>query len=342
MRSGLKMKVWEVEQFLNQTSDVARSLTDPWILDPAQEYDYEGNPTGDTHELPFDPQILLDTIMLKGGELGVLFNNIATYYRMNKVWWDKWKPTFQRWWEVEEMQYNPMWDRDGRRKFHEDIDDDGHSDTTTHDEGSEDNIHGDEWTESGESSRDVDFTTDRENHQYEIGSDKTEVRDGKNDTYSKSKETTTNAVSAYDAGNTLQTHDSQTHSTGVEAADGTHQGDFVKNEYSSTTEVTHPNRDTKSTQQTVNPDHTDDDMTYSKRGDSNGSYNTTTENDGTSNTLTGNERDIDHAYREWGQWGISTISQNMYALQYKVRKQNNPYELMSDIFIKEMTDGVWV
>ena len=46
MRSGMKMTVWEAEKFLNQTSDVARSLTDPWELDPAKEYDYDGNPTG--------------------------------------------------------------------------------------------------------------------------------------------------------------------------------------------------------------------------------------------------------------------------------------------------------
>lgn len=293
MRSGMKMTIWEVEQFLNQTEDVARSLTDPWELDPAKEYDYDGNPTGETHELPFDPQILLQTIMLKGGELGVLYNNIATYYMANNAWWNKWKLTFQKWWEVEEIEYNPMWDRDGRRTFHEDINDDGHSDTTTHDEGSENRTNGEEWSESG--------------------TQNVSTHDGKSDTYSKSHSKDTHSVSAYDA-NSAQLHDIQDHQTGLDG-----QGDSIINTYAS--EV---------------------DTTYSKQGEKEGRSNTATENDGKSNTLTGNERDIDHAYREWGQWGISTISQNMYALQIKVRKQNNLYELMSDMFIDEMTDGVWV
>ena len=337
MRSGMKMKLWEVEQFLNQTEDVARSLTDPLELDPAKEYDYDGNPTGQTHDLPFDPQVLLQTIMLKGGELGVLYNNIATYYMANNAWWNKWKLTFQRWWEVEEMEYNPMWDRDGRRRYHEDVDDDGHSDTNTQNDGTDDLTSQEAWSESGESDRDIDFTTKRENHEYQIGKEVTEVKNGKNDTVTKGHDVDTTSVSAYDAGSTLQTHDSVSHVIG---ADG--NGNTVNNTYSSTTEVSYPDRDSKSTEETVTPDHTDDANTYSKQGSKNGTDNRVTSDTGESHTKDGNERDIDHEYREWGQWGISTISQNMYALQIKVRKQNNLYELMSDMFIDEMTDGVWV
>lgn len=336
MRSGLKMKIWEAEQFLNQTSDVARSLTDPWELDEAKEYDYEGNPTGETHPLPFNASVLLDTIMLKGGELGILFNNVATYYKMNRSWWEKWRPTFQKWWEVEEIEYNPMWDRDGRRKFHEDIDDDGHSDTTTHDDGTDDTTYGETWSENGGSKRDVDFSTNRENHEYQLGKESVNVHDGESDTYSKSHSKDTNSVSAYDAA-TAQLHDIQEHQTGLDG-----DGDSVKNRYKSTTDTSFTDRDTKTTEQTKEPDHTDDDQTYNKHGAKDSTTNRTTSNDGTVNVLDGNNRDIDHAYREWGQWGISTISQNMYALQIKVRYQNNLYEKMSDIFIREMTDGVWV
>ena len=210
--------------------------------------------------------------MLKGGELGVLFNNIATYYKMNQAWWYKWKPTFQRWWEVEEMQYNPMWDRDGRRKFHEDIDDEGYN-NNTHDDRE---VMDDDTTETSHSVTVSNTENDGTDH-------------------------IDNAVSAYDAGNTMTPHDSSD-------------------------EVSHAE-----SQSTITTDVT-----------AAGTDDRTTTKHGTSDTDMGNARDIDHAYREWGQWGISTISQNMYALQYKVRKQNNPYELMSDIFIKEMTDGVWV
>lgn len=272
MRSGHKMTIWEAENFLNQTSDVSRSLTDPWELDPAKEYDYEGNPTGVTHELPFNADTLLQTIMLKGGELGVLFNNVATYYKMNKSWWDKWKPTFQKWWEVEEMDYNPMWDRDGRRRYHEDTLDAGYSDTTTHDK--------EDMTDTSKDTTTTNF-------------DSTVHTEGTSDT--------TNKVSAYDAGDTLQTHDAS------------------------------------------HNDHKDDTTTHSTTvTESSSKEDRTTTADGTNNNKNGNDRDVDHDYREWGQWGISTISQNMYALQIKVRYENNLYEKMSDIFIKEMTDGVWV
>lgn len=336
MRSGLKMKLWEAEEFLHQTSDVARSLTDPWELDPAKEYDYEGNPTGQTHDLPFEPQVLLDTIMLKGGELGILFNNVATYYRMNNSWWQKWKPTFQRWWEVEEIEYNPMWDRDGRRKFHEDIDDDGHSDTQTGNDGTDDLTTHKEWTENGNDDRDIDFATNRENHETPTGKVRVNVHDGKSDTLSKSHSKDTHSVSAYDDAN-AQLHDIQDHQSGLDG-----DGDSVKNTYSSVTDTEYDNHDIKTTEKTLTPDHTDESGTYHKEGNEDGTANRVTHDEGTSNTQTGNNRDIDHAYREWGQWGISTISQNMYALQIKVRYQNNLYEKMSDIFIREMTDGVWV
>ena len=337
MRSGLKMTVWEAEKFLNQTSDVARSLTDPWELDPAKEYDYEGNPTGQTHDLPFDAYVLLQTIMLKGGELGILFNNVATYYNMNNSWWQKWKLTFQRWWEVEEIEYNPMWDRDGRRKYHEDINDDGHSDTTTADDGTDNLTTHENWEESGKEDKEINFATNRKDTETPSGKMKVAVKNGKSDTYSKSHSIDTNSVSAYDANGALSTHDQQDHKSGLDG-----DGDSVKNTYSSDTETSFDGYKVTTTQQTVTPDHTDEDTTYSKRGKKDGTANRVTHNDGTSNTQTGNERDIDHAYREWGQWGISTISQNMYALQIKVRYENNLYEKMSDIFIKEMTDGIWI
>lgn len=292
MRSGIKMTVWEAENFLNQTSDVSRSLADPWELDPVQDYDYEGNPIpGQTHTLSFDPQILLNSIMLKGGELGILFNNIATYYKMNKVWWDKWKPTFQKWWEVEEIQYNPMWDRDGRRKYHEDIDDNGTTSQTT------------------ENQEVMDDDTSKTTHIVEVMDDDT-TNSATSTTNSTTNSTTTDTVSAYN-----------------------------DDDYSPEHRTTVSGTDTSIT--TTSGTGTDDRTTTTDIGETGTDDKTTNFNGQVDGTST-NERDVDHAYREWGQWGISTISQKMYALQYKVRRQNNPYELMSDLFIKEMTDGVWV
>ena len=91
--------------FLNQGEETQkRSLKDPWEL------------TGD---LLFDSQVLLDTIMMKGGTLAPLYTDAATFYSMNNSWWNRHKLTFQKWWEVIDDEYKPLWDRDG---FEETID----------------------------------------------------------------------------------------------------------------------------------------------------------------------------------------------------------------------------
>ena len=95
----------DMEMFLNNGDETQeRSLKDPWELN------------GD---LLFDPQVLLDTIMMKGGTLAPLYANAATFYRMNNAWWNRHKLTFQKWWEVIDDEYTPLWDRDG---FEETID----------------------------------------------------------------------------------------------------------------------------------------------------------------------------------------------------------------------------
>lgn len=358
MRSGHKMTIWEAENFLNQTSDVSRSLTDPWELDPAKEYDYEGNPTGNTHPLPFDSKILLDTIMLKGGELGILFNNIATYYRMNASWWYKWKPTFQRWWEVEEIEYNPMWDRDGRRRFHEDTTDTGynknkHSDTEVMDDDTtrqtvSKEIMDDDTTKIVATTEVMDDDTTKITSSTEVIDDDTtntssstthDVASGTNNS------TTTNSVSAFNQGppNTYSPHDSSTTNGSTGSTDDINVTINGSSTDDRTTTKNGSETGTDDRTTTINTSETGtDDRTTDTTVNETGTDDRTTTKNGTSDTDMGNDRDLDHDYREWGQWGISTISQNMYALQYKVRRQNNPYELMSDIFIKEMTDGVWV
>lgn len=112
------MSLWETEQFLNHGSEIERSLADSWELN------------GD---LLFDPQILLDTIMVKGGEFAPLFANAATTYLMTRSWWEKHRLTFQKWWEVVDDQYNPLWDKDEYEQVDEQSRDQGSSSTRTAD-----------------------------------------------------------------------------------------------------------------------------------------------------------------------------------------------------------------
>ena len=272
-----KMSLWEVEQFLNQTTDVegGRSIMDAWALDPVIDRDEEGNPLSTTHTLPFDAEVLRDSIMLKGGELGVTFNNIATYYKQCMWWWNKWKPTFQKWWEVEEEWYEPLWDRDGRRKTHEDTSDTGTNDTV---EGSTEVMD--------------DDTT------YSKSGTKTEVMDDDVTNHS----VTENTVSAYDQ-STYQPHDKS--------------------------ETTGQGTDDRTTT-----------TTWSESG-SGTDDRTTTFNKTIDNDTTG-DRDFDHYSHEYGNWGISMFSAKLYSEQYERRYKYNPYELMTDVFLNEMTDCIWI
>ena len=282
-----KMSLWEVEQFLNQTEDVARSISDAWELDPVVDRDEEGNPLSTTHTLPFDPEVLKNTIMLRGGRLGVPYNNIATYYTMCMWWWKQHKPTFQKWWEVEEKWYEPLWDRDGRRRTHEDTADTGTLDTSTSDtEVMDDDTS---YQKSGTSKEIMDDDT--------TGSVTT-----------SGSSNTTNEVSAFDS-STYQPHDT-----------------------SSTT--------TSSSESSTGTDDRTTTTTWSESGT--GTDDRTTTKNGTIDTDTSSDKDFDHYSHEYGNWGISMFSAKLYSEQYERRYKYNPYTLMSDIFLKEMTDCVWM
>lgn len=239
------MTLWEVEQFLHQTSDVegGRSISDSWDMSAVL-------PDGS-----FDPEVLKQTILLKGGELGVTFNNIATYYMQCMWWWKKWLPTFTRWWMAEDSQYEPLWDRNG-------------------------------WEEVEDHTDEVG-TLDTETTANEVMDDDTSFN-----THSSSNSSTENKVSAFDS-NTYQPHDtSSTTASSSESGTGT------------------------------------DDRTTNATG--------------TVDTDTTGQKDYTHSMHSWGNWGISQTSQKLLEAEYQTRYKYNPYELMSDVFLKEMTDCVWI
>ena len=88
---------------------------------------------------------------------------------------------------------------------------------------------------------------------------------------------------------------------------------------------------------------TDDKTTTKQWSESGtGTDDRTTNRTGSIGTDTSNDRDFDSDVHEWGNWGISQTVQKLWASTYETHYKYNPYELMSDIFIKEMTDCVWI
>ena len=69
--------------------------------------------------------------MLKAGEFAPLFANVATVYSMNRMWWQKHLVTFQKWWEVIDDEYAPLWDKDEYEQINEETRDQGSSSSRT-------------------------------------------------------------------------------------------------------------------------------------------------------------------------------------------------------------------
>lgn len=120
----------------------------------------------------FNKQTLLDSIIMKGGTFEPIYTDPYFLRQMSDAWWHKWEHTFQKWFEVVEKDYEPLWDREGWEEIEDHTDTKGTLDATT----------------TGHEVVDDDTT----------------------DTATATSNTTSNTinkVSAYDAGDTLVTHD---------------------------------------------------------------------------------------------------------------------------------------
>lgn len=87
------MTLMGMQDYLNQ--NLEKNINDTWTLE--------------SNVLTFDKDTLLDTIMLDAGQLGINTTNPEQFYRQCAMFWNKWKYTFQKWWEVAEKEYQPLW-----------------------------------------------------------------------------------------------------------------------------------------------------------------------------------------------------------------------------------------
>lgn len=368
------MTLWEVENFLNQThwedeeDEGKRSLSDPWRGSIVQL------------ETSFNPDVLLETIMLKGGELGVLFNNIATFYKMNRAWWRKWEGVFYKWWIVTDKEYEPLWDRNGYEQAHNDSKYKGTLANKSNESKSEkgiSSISNEENTENinsyekshkaiGDDKEHSKEKIDRDIEETNKGTKTTEIKGPNNkgaydNTQTYGNTVIQNRVSAFDS-NTPVVHDEQTVKDGVASYNDTPAKDsaskHVDREYGSITEEKYASNDPYKTTIKDNKNEITNDSNRknhlveaetggdsSKGGTKNNQHNKTNNSyvlENENEQYHENNRDYDHAMHQWGNWGVITTSQNLLMQEFEIRFKTNPYELMSTIYIKEMTDGVWV
>jgi len=92
-----------------------KSITDTWALDSES----------------FDKDVLLSSIITRGGQFEPLYSDPNYFYIQCSFWWKKYKRTFDKWFYAFDQEYNPLWDRNGFEEIHEDTKDIGTSDTIT-------------------------------------------------------------------------------------------------------------------------------------------------------------------------------------------------------------------
>lgn len=261
----------------------------------------------------FDADTLLSTIMLKGMSFEPIFTDPKFFYMMNGQWWNKWKDTFDRWFIVLEKEYEPLWDRNGYEEVHEDTSETGTLDTATSDRTVVDRDTTD--TETTREVVDEDTTYSKSGTSKEIIDD-----DTTGSSHTTNSSTTTNTVSAFDA-STYQPHD--------------------QSSTSGNTDVTTSGTDDRTTTTTwsENGSGTDDITTTGSKNGA-GTEDITTNKTGSVDTDTTGDKDFDREYHSWGNWGISQTSQKLLKSELEVRYWN-VYEHMADIFLDEMTLGVY-
>ena len=337
----------DMEMFLNHGDETQeRSLKDPWELN------------GD---LLFDPQVLLDTIMMKGGTLAPLYANAATFYRMNNAWWNRHKLTFQKWWEVIDDEYTPLWDRDG---FEETIDkttDDGSTTgNTTSTEVMDDDTSKksttkevmDEDTTLSETGKETVNSTDKRTisntEVIDANSTSNTTTSSTADTATSNNSTTNNFVSAFDSGydakgNPIyQPHDcSKTVESGSsETTSSVNSNTTATDDRTTTTNGTDNLKTDSKKDTTKNTTGTDDrttDTTYNETGTDD---RTTTFNENTAGTSE-NTRDYTHQHHSWGNWGITTTAQKLLEQELRIRAFDI-YDHMADFFLDELCVRVYV
>lgn len=79
----------------------------------------------------YDKDIMLDTIIRKGGRFEPLYTDPYYFDAQCTLFWRKWSRTFNKWFDVFDKEYEPLWDRNGYEEVHEDTTDVGTNDTIT-------------------------------------------------------------------------------------------------------------------------------------------------------------------------------------------------------------------
>lgn len=288
------------ETYLNQKS-TSQSISDEWTLDNEH----------------YDKDVLLATIVQTGGTFEPLYAD-PDYFRLHcGFWWNKWKRTFEKWFDAFDLEYNPLENYDRQEQWHEDTLDTGsesteHSQTTTVDDDSSYAKQGaDQITEEGTGAYSKSGTDDEQ----------LSGKDQVDHDYNKDIDTE-NSVSAFD-------------SSSYSPHDKTHTDDTLNSENTDTTYGKKSDRDYSESGESEDSKETN--RSWSESGTA--ADDSTTDVEGQSATDRSNDRDFDHTGRVHGNIGVTT-SQQMLQSELEVQAWSI-YQHIADLFCKELLITVY-
>ena len=276
----------------------------------------------------YDNEVMLDTIIRKGGRFEPLYTDPIYFDTQCALFWRKWYRTFDKWFTVFDKEYEPLWDRNGYEEVHEDTFDQGTNDTTSNStEVMDDDTTGrrievidDDTTANSTEVMDDDTTSNsREVMDADTTFSSTEVMDDDTTGYTENK------VSAFDS-STYSPHDEST-TRGTDDRTTTTNSSGTDDR---TTTTTGSGTDDRTT--TTTSTGTDDRTTTTT---TTGTDDRTTTINGNIDNDTTNDRDFDRTLHSWGNWGISQTSQKLLEQELKVQAWNI-YDHIADIFCKEL------
>lgn len=327
-----RMTLIGTETYLNQLTP-SLSISDNWSLE---------NET-------FDKETLLATIIRTGGRFEPLYAD-PEYFRTHcQLWWKSYTRTFEKWFDVFDKTYEPLWNKDYFEEIHEDTYDSGsesteHSQTTTVDDdtsyakkGNDKIVEDDDnkMTESGTTKT----VTDNDGTDQESGTTRVQTDDDSKlrapGASGSNGSTTTNEVSAYDSAN-YSAHDRSSTTTN-KSEDTERDIDQV---------TTHGLKHTTTEDVTETITHgkvltgTDDKTTTRNWGESgSGTDDSTTETEGTSATDRSNDRDFDREAHMYGNIGVMS-TQDLIKQEIEVQSVQL-YQKIADLFCKDLLITVY-
>lgn len=78
----------------------------------------------DDNEFEYDSEVLISTIVSRGGTFEPLYMEPDYFYYMAGQFWARYKDSFYKWFEVLNMEYNPIENYDRNEQWHDDTTDD--------------------------------------------------------------------------------------------------------------------------------------------------------------------------------------------------------------------------